>query len=165
MYWSDVSRSSLGDLKLIFASWNNLGGKLIHEVSSSDWCEDLLDCRKHLRQLNQIIGAAGLLGCCCWSWRSHFLSIKWSMCECVFLFLLLKQWSNDWLIVLEVFVYSICFVVFCYRILFNDSAPMIVPCFFFRESLFWFHFESNDLFQQIKLFLCLLVLLLFLLDW
>ena len=144
------------------------------EVSSSDWCEDLFDCRKHLRQLNKIIGAAGLLGCCCWSWRSHFLSIhfkgEWSLnglCVCVFLLLLLKQRSN-WLIVLEVFVYSICFVV----LLWSDFVQQLCTydCtkdFYLRVS--WesvlIHVESNDLFQQIKLFLCLIVLLLFLLDW
>ena len=163
MYWSRLSFSSLDDWNRIFSSWNKFGEN--HEVSSSDWCEDLFDCRKHLRQLNKIIGAAGLLGCCCWSWRSHFLSIhfKW-------------EWSLNGLCVSVLFAFvvetvikrlvdclrSVCLqCMFCcffrYRILFNDCAPMIVPLFFFRESLFWFHVESNDLFQQIKLFLCLIV--------
>lgn len=93
---------------------------------------------------------------------------KLSMCECVFFACVVEtviKWLVDCLRSVCLQYMFCCF--FCYRILFNDYAPMIVPWFFLWESVLiscWI-VESNDLFQQIRLFLCLLVLLLFLLDW
>ena len=90
---------------------------------------------------------------------------KWSMCECVFFAFVVETVIKRLVDCLRSVCLQYRFCCLCrYRILFNDCAPMIVPWIFLVRVRFDF-VESNDLFQQIELFLCLIVLLLLLLDW